>query len=238
MKKTNQIHLHARLAARPAAGLCTALLGLSSAALAAGGHHAVDDAAILDPGQCQLETWVDRDAAQGRGLLHLGPACRVGAVELGLNLDRSSGAGASSGTALGPQIKWAHAVTEQLSVGLLGAASWDSRPRQASRYLGSSLVVPLSLQLSEQWAAHLNLGRDFRAGRADSSRAGAALEWAPQQAWSLIAERFREGGLNAGRLGGRWQLSRALSLDLSRASGLGTHPPSWWTLGLNLVVDR
>ena len=32
---------------------------VAMAARAAGGHHSVDDATILDPGQCQLETWFE-----------------------------------------------------------------------------------------------------------------------------------------------------------------------------------
>ncbi|MDB5847914.1 MAG: hypothetical protein JWP29_1666, partial [Rhodoferax sp.] len=33
-------------------------LAAGAGALAAGGHHAVDDAAILDAGQCELESWL------------------------------------------------------------------------------------------------------------------------------------------------------------------------------------
>ena len=63
------------------------LLGPGPKAWAAGGHYAVDDAVILEPEACQVEFWIDK-AADGRGtLLHAGPACRVGPVELGLNLD-------------------------------------------------------------------------------------------------------------------------------------------------------
>ena len=96
----------------------------------------------------------------------------------------------------------------------------------------------MSLQLSPQWLAHVNLGRDFRAGQPDGQRAGAALEWAPNELLSLIGERFRDGGLNRWRLGLRWNLTPALSLDLSRAQGLGTQPSAWWTLGLNLGIQR
>jgi len=209
---------------------CTA-----SAANAAGGHYAVDDAAILEPGQCQLETWFDREAGHVGRLLHVGPACRVGSLEVGLNLDRVHLGDASATTVTGPQLKWAGVVTEQLSIGLAAAANWQSH---APRYLGSTLVVPISLQLSEQWLAHVNVGRDFRAGQADSSRAGAALEWAPNTTWSVIGERFRDGGANHWRLGGRWNLTPSLSLDLSRAQDLRPESPAWWTLGLNVVIDR
>jgi hypothetical protein len=32
---------------------------MARGAVAAGGHHAVDSASILDAGQCQAETWAD-----------------------------------------------------------------------------------------------------------------------------------------------------------------------------------
>ena len=54
---------------------------------AAGGHFAVDDAAILDVGTCGVEAWWERADPAG-SLLHLGPACRVGPVELAINADR------------------------------------------------------------------------------------------------------------------------------------------------------
>lgn len=228
MKKISKLSL--------AVGLCAGLAGTAHPAWAAGGHHAADDAAMLEPGQCQLETWFERETGTTRRLLHLGPACRLGPVELGLNLDRQRLADAgTTSTLVGSQLKWAQALGERLSVGLALSASWQSR---APRYQGSTLVLPLSLQLSDHWLAHINLGRDFRAGQADGSRAAAALEWSPQAAWSLIGECFRDGGTNHWRLGGRWNLTPGLSLDLSRAQGPGAQPAAWWTLGLNLVIDR
>lgn len=227
MKKTNKIFV--------AGCLCAGLSGTALPARAAGGHYAVDDAATLESGQCQVETWFDREDGGTRRLLHIGPACRIGSVEVGLNLDRVRLGDSSTTTVVGPQIKWATAVTEQLSLGLAVSANWQSG---APRYLGSMLVVPVSMQLSEQWLAHVNVGRDFRPGPTDSSRAGAALEWIPNAAWSVIGECFRDSGTKLWRLGGRWTLTQSVSLDLSRTQGLGTKPPAWWTLGLNVVIDR
>jgi hypothetical protein len=52
-------------------------LACAPSAHAAGGHHAVDDASILEPGQCQVESWVDRENGGNRSTLHAGTACRV-----------------------------------------------------------------------------------------------------------------------------------------------------------------
>lgn len=196
---------------------------------AAGGHHAVDDAAILDPGQCQVETWYDRESGGSRRLLHVGPACRLGPVEVGLNVEHIR---PGLGTSGGPQIKWATALNEQLSIGVLAAANWQ---KLSSRYGFTSFVVPVSWQASEQLAVHVNAGRDFQAGKADSSRAGASVEWAPNAAWLAVVERYREGGINYARLGGRWNVSPTLNVDLSRARSLGAAVPPWWTLGVTVV---
>ena len=74
-----------------------AVLGFAlQEAHAAGGHHAVDDAAILEPGECQVETWADRERGGDRTLVHVGPACRIGPLEIGVNLDRTRMVGSSA----------------------------------------------------------------------------------------------------------------------------------------------
>jgi len=222
-----------------------ALLGLAlNEAHAAGGHHAVDDAAILEPGQCEVETWFDRERGGGRTLLHVGPACRLGPVELGLNMDRArsatnsgnaGNAGNDTTVTAGPQVKWVTPVTESLSVGVVLAAGWqDSSPR----FVGSTVVLPLTWQPTQSLAVHVNLGRDFRQHAKDMSRAGAALEWAATPQWSMVAERFREGQAHFWRVGARYVVSDTLSLDLSQARGLAGAAPAWWTVGFNWAFQR
>lgn len=213
----------------------TAALILPGPARATGGHHAVDDAAMLDAGQCQIETWVDRETGGARTLLHAGPACRVGAVELGLNLDRVQLDGARTTSVAGAQIKWARTLSGGWSAGLVfGVAGQDGAPR----YLGSTVVVPVTWQVTESLLAHVNVGRDFRRGQADTNRAGLALEWAPLSAWSFVAERFREGSVNFWRAGSRWAFTPTLNIDLSRARSLDSSAAAWWTLGLAWVFER
>jgi len=66
------------------------LLWLFAVNARAGGHFDVDDAFTLDPGQCQNETWYGRFGTEPVTDFHLGPACRVGPVELSANFDRYS----------------------------------------------------------------------------------------------------------------------------------------------------
>jgi len=222
-------------ASRPASVCVASLFAWVPFVHAAGGHHAVDDAAILDPGQCQIEAWADRERGRVRTLMHLGPACRVGAVELGLNLDRVRVHAVGSVTIAGPQFKWAASLGNGLSAGLAVAANWQDR---SPSYLGSTIVLPVTWQAGETVLVHVNAGRDLRAHASDDTRAGAAIEWTPHSSWSFVAERFREGRTNFWRAGARWVFDPALNLDLSHARSLDGKVPAWWTLGLSWVFDR
>ena len=211
-----------------------AVLGLVlHEAHAAGGHHAVDDAALLEPGECQVETWFDRARGGVSTLVHAGSACRLGPVELGVNVDRARSTGSDAVHSGGPQLKWAVPVTPSLSAGVVVWTAWqDADPRR----VGSSLVIPVTWQAAEQFAVHVNLGRDFRRHGPDLQRSGAALEWAALPQWSLMAERFRESGGNFWRVGARYEVNKRLSVDLSQARGLPGGSAAWWTLGVNWMV--
>lgn len=230
-----------RHGARPSPSAWLGVLGglcwITSQAHAAGGHHAVDDAAILAPGQCEMEIWADRERHGSRTLFHAGPACRIGPVEVGLNADRFHETGAGSATFAGPQVKWAHAVTDTVGVGVLAATGWRDR---SPRVRSSLWLIAGTWQAHENLAVHVNLGKDFHRGgeRPDTRRAGAAVEWAATPAWSFVAERFRESDTNLWRLGARYALSEGNSLDLSQARGLHGSAPPWWTLGVTWAFDR
>jgi hypothetical protein len=222
---------------RAAAG--AAFLAIAVQAHAAGGHHAIDDAALVDPGQCQVETWLDRERGGGRTLLHGGPACRVGDFELGANFDRvrwhAGPQGSETAVVVGPQLKWATPLSDSVSVGVALSANWrDVRPRWA----GATVVVPLTWQASPSLAMHVNLGRDFRPHEPSLARGGAALEWAATPQWSFVAERFRESEAHFWRLGARYAVNDKVSVDLSQARGLGNGAPAWWSLGLNWAFNQ
>ena len=196
-----------------------ALVAVSSATTgqAAGGHFAVDDATILEPGMCQLEVW--RDSADQIGSLwHVDPACRVGPVELAVNVDLLRVRERPSQTAFGPQVKWAGAIDDRINVGLVASATWRVATPQ---YVGATLYAPLTAQLSESLRAHFNVGRDWLRDGASFAHAGVALEWQALPAWAVIVERFRQAGGDFARVGAHWQASEAIGFDLSRTRGLG-----------------
>jgi hypothetical protein len=215
--------------------VCAALIGVPLASRAAGGHHAVEDAALLDPGQCQVEAWYERERAGARTVLHAGPACRLGAVELGVDVNRVRAEGDGTASVAAAQLKWARAVGAGWSSGVvLGAFAHDGSPR----FLGSAILVPVTWQAANVLLVHAQVGRDFRHAQGDSPRAGISVEWTPSPAWSLMAERFAEGGADLWRAGARWAITPNVYVDLSRARVLGGAPSPWWTLGLGIVFER
>ncbi|MCH7341786.1 hypothetical protein LZ017_00090 [Pelomonas sp. CA6] len=200
---------------------------------ATGGHHAVDDAAILEPGQCQLELW--NEQARDRQLHYLGPGCHLFGVELGLNLTRNSPRGEAVQRSGGLQLKWAREWLPGLGAGLVWSATWQN---QAPRYAGQTLLIPLSWQPRQDLTLHLNLGRDFRRREPDQTRRGVALEWQPHERWQGLVEWFDDGQHAQRRVGLRHFFNENFSLDVSRAQALPRPGESWWTLGLNWVSSR
>lgn len=219
---------------RIAAGPVLLLLAGMGAAHAAGGHHAVDDAAILEPGQCELEGWSTR-AQAGERLLHAGAACRVGPLELGAAAEHARFAGASQ-TGWGLEGKWAAELFEGLRIGAKAGPAWATHVRP--RYQGANASALATWQPRENLALHLNLGRDFVHHGEDQSRYGASVEWSPASAWSLVGERYKEEATHFVRAGVRWLAGGNWSVDLSRARRLSGPAPSTWTLGATFVLDR
>jgi hypothetical protein len=186
-------------------------------------------------GKCKLEGWAEREPGGARSLYHLGTGCRVGPVELGLNLDKEKQAASDAATSFGPQIKWAHPLNDVLSVGAVASIKFNS---QAPHYAGSTLVLPLTWRVTDTLSAHANWGRNFLRGGVGQPRGGVSLEWAPTSDLSLVAERFREAANNSTRVGARYALTQDVKLDISRARSLNAGGVSWWTAGVIWEFDR
>lgn len=207
---------------------------LCPAAMAAGGHHSVDDATTLDPGQCQVEVWTEQ--ASGSDLEHIGPACRLGALEWGLNIDRNRIHGSNNTLQSGGlQLKWAREFAPGWSLGAATGVNWQN---QAPHRAGQWLVVPLTWAATPEVTLHLNLGREFRNGSPDRSTRGAAVEWQPFTQWQGLLEWFDDGQRPLHRVGLRYFVTELISLDLSRAAHQGSARDPWWTVGLNWAWNR
>ena len=209
----------------------TAASGLT--AEAAGGHFDVDDATIVEPGHCQIETWWLRSPSESALTLHAGGACRAGPVEAGLNIDRTRLDG-STQSAIGPQVKWvADPLIERLSAGIVWAIAIDASGGHGPAH---TVYVPLTLWSGEAVQLHLNGGIDWSAGERSMRRWGIAAEWAANDTFSVIAEHSLIAGVQTSRLGTRFNLTPSLSLDLSIAHRSSAGSPSY-AAGLNRDFD-
>ncbi|MDH0864440.1 hypothetical protein [Mitsuaria sp. GD03876] len=216
--------------------LLTGLL-LPLSCLAAGGHHAVDDAVIAVPGQCNLELWAERSNLDRRQRQHAGLGCYVLGVEAEINADRETAQPVPNLHAHAVQLKWATDLRPRLAIGLVGALSWQDQAPRSQR----SLLVPLSWTPRDDLALHLNLGRAFVRGGEDRTQRGIAVEWQMVAGWQLLVEHFHDGLRPMSRLGLRHDVNERLSLDLSfaRASATGRGPKEgWWTAGVNWTLGQ
>lgn len=218
-----------------------AAAALLAASAQAGGHFDVDDASTLDVGQCQYEAWGSRvsGGAAVRGL-HLGPACRVGPVEIGLGVDLFATRGERAVTYAGPQLKWTFYGQDpeaRLSAALSAGATFDvTRGGRA----GGQFVIPLTWRALDHLQVHANLGADWVPGTgARTGRGGVQAEWALNEAVSLIAERNRAYDLWTSRIGVRFSLTPRVSVDVSAARiGRGEQRQRGFVVGLNHEFSR
>lgn len=215
------------------AGIAVLVPSVCGVAGATGGHHGVEDASILDPGQCQLETWYER--AGPRALGHVGPACRVGPVEAGLNLEQFDAPAQARLRSAGVQLKAATDLDAAWSIGAVWSAADQNRAPHAT---GHSLVGALTWQVDPHWTLHANLGRDWRRLAPDGTRRGFAVEWQPGRRWQWSAEWVADGLHIRRRAAARYFASDRLSLDLSGAADTGRPRGASWTAGINWVFDR
>jgi hypothetical protein len=231
---------------------------LVSTAQAAGGHHAVDDAVILEPRACVADAWVGDSTTT---LLHLGASCGVGPVELGLSAEHerslNSDSDYPSQTGLGLGVKWAHAFDREVGLGLSYELGLDARPfppeYALSSFNGLFTWTP-AWSSRREYALHLNIGTDIVDGRdagrdEDYSRWGVALEWAPDNArlpammtdmgqWSFVGERYRRFDADYLRLGFRIGVGRNGNIDISREQGVsGTDEGGRWFFGVTVPLE-
>ncbi len=202
-------------------------------ALAAGGHHAVDDAAILDAGFCKAEGWASRATDGTRGL-HVGNGCRLGPVEMSIGFDRARGDEGTTRNA-GLQLKWATEVAPGLSAGLSLAPGWSpgARPRERS----TTLTGLLTGSVGETVRWHVNLGRALNNPGADETRGGISADWTFRPGWQVMAERYKQDGGHFARAGLRWQPADGWTLDLTRALRVAGAGAAATTLGFTFEFD-
>ncbi|MBG9389221.1 hypothetical protein [Caenimonas aquaedulcis] len=203
------------------------------AAFAAGGHHAVDDATLMEPGNCEAEGWFTRSQGPSH-VLHAGLACRAGPVELAAAAESARDAG-SSHPGWAAQLKWAAPVTREFAWGVSVTPIWQGHERP--RYQATTIAALATWNVNDSLLLHANLGRDIRPNAAGRARSGVALEWSPRPRLSVVGERYIEEQAHYLRAGLRWSASDRLTLDVSHARRLAGPGASNWTIGATHRFD-
>jgi hypothetical protein len=213
------------------------LLGVLALQAHAAGHFDIDDAGTLDPGQCQYEVWGGRFGTAPVTDYHIGPACRVGPVELGFNIDRALVPGEQAWGA-GPQLKWTFMGQQEdarLSAALFFSAVWDVTHGGRA---GGQFVLPVTWRALDSLYVNANLGYDWTPGSGErSGRGGLQGAWEVNDKLWLVFERFRAADVWTSRAGVRFNLTPTISVDVSAARS-GPERVRGYVIGLNQVFER
>jgi hypothetical protein len=210
------------------------------AAWAAGGAQIVDDSEVVDPGTCQLETWVTGyDNVGGGGYANATNTCTLSSLprlEFGLQFQHLWYADIlGSDQLLGPSLK-VNLIPQDTGVGLGLAFNGGVNMATGEFELGT-LIVPVSIPLNDKARINLNAGWSFiRVGQFQNALFyGAQIE--SKIGWeeiSLMLEVFgREPGFTGAQMGLRWRPNDGpLEFDLLAGSFFDTVNAKFFTVGI------
>ena len=214
-------------------------------AWAAGGAHIVDDSEVVDPGICQLETWVTgfdvvEGGGGGDGYANATNTCTLSSLprlEFGLQFQHYwFGSTAGSDQLLGPALKVNLFPQDATGVGLGIAFNGGVNLATGAFELGT-LVMPVSIPLNEKARINLNAGWQFLrfAQSQNGFFYGAQIE--TKIGWeevSLMLEVFgRAPGYTGAQMGVRWRPNDGpLELDLLAGSFFDTVNAKFFTVGI------
>ncbi len=218
--------------------LLSLALASGTVAWAAGGAHVVDDSEVVDPGTCQLETWITRFDGAG-GYANATNTCTLSSLprlEFGLQFQHYwFGEALGSDQLLGPSLK-VNLIPQDTGVGLGLAFNGGVNMATGTFELGS-LVVPVSIPLDDKTRINLNAGWQFIriANVQDGFFYGAQIE--TKIGWediSLMLEVFgRQPGYTGTQMGVRWRPGDGpLEFDLLAGSFFDTVNAKFFTVGV------
>ncbi len=222
--------------------LCLSALGApGSAAWAAGGAHIVDDSEVVDPGTCQLDTWVSKfDDGGGGGYFNVTNACTlkdVPKLQVGAQFQHLWSAGIDGIQVLGPQAK-INFQPEDTGVGI-GLIFNSGVALQTGLLETASLLIPVTIPLNDRVRFNFNAGwsyiriGDFPDALFYGAQVEAKIGW---QDISLMVELFgREPGFTGTQMGVRWRPGdAAISFDLLAGSFFDTVNAKFVTVGVTV----
>ena len=218
----NKHYLHATLAGLGAL--------VPTLAQGAGGHYEVEDAELVDPSACELETWhsrVDADNHESNAILTCNPA---GGFEIGAGAERLLEDGSGYDTIAEFNAKALLAQDESWAVGIHAA---DFRSHNAGQIPEWEVRLPVTLEPLQGLAVHLNAGWSWQRGQDNKNLWGLGAEQALVKGVNLIAETFGSdrGGSTFAQAGLRFELG-STELDLGYGRPRDNGDDSELTLGL------
>jgi hypothetical protein len=200
-----------------------------SPVMAAGGHYAVDDAGLVDPGRCMLEAWharADRDNTDYTVM----PACNPGGtLELGIGVSR-----VNRSADYETQVEFAaKTILREVQLGSFGwgvaiSSTWGGALQRSE---SAAAYVPLSLHLVEPLLLHFNAGWADERGADHAAIWGSGADFTLASRVNLIAEIYgtHRGGTEL-QTGLRYS-SGAGVIDLSYGRARATGRDDWVTAG-------
>lgn len=210
----------------------------SSAAWSAGGAQIVDDSEVVDPGTCQLETWLTGFDGGG-GYANATNTCTLASLprfEFGLQFQHYwYGQMSTSDQLLGPALKL-NLIPEDKGVGLALEFNGGVNMRTGDLTL-ATMLLPVSIPLSDKARINLNAGWSYihSAQFPNALFYGAQIE--SKIGWeevSLMLEVFgRERGFTGTQVGLRWRPNDGpLEFDLLAGSFFDTVNAKFFTVGI------
>ncbi|MBA3981430.1 MAG: hypothetical protein C0462_12600 [Alcanivorax sp.] len=200
--------------------LCGPLLWFGAAPVhAAGGHYAVDDATLVDPGRCQLEAWYTHADSNNRSVTAL-PACNVtGNLELTLGMAREwLEDGNDTEVEFAGKTLLRDMEEGGIGVALSVATFWRN---ETDHFEAVEVVLPVSVPVNDRLLTHVNVGWGRERGEQDDALWGVGAELDLVHGISLIGETYgsHRGGtrLGAGLRYGIGPVDLDLAWDRSRA---------------------
>lgn len=211
-------------------------LGLLAAnpALAAGGAHVIDDAAVETPGTCHLENWIARSSG-GQWLLNSAPACTREAwpnLEIGGFVSQTwSSDDTDMMIGLTPKFVLR---SEESGVGI-GIAASAGYGIDRGRFENASVIVPVTIPAGKRLRFNLNGGWQWSQAGHDLFMGG-QVEFALRRDLGLMAEGFtRDGGKAGTQTGVRWTTAKGrMDVDLLAGRYVDGSTPTVVTLGITL----
>ncbi|CAN0147842.1 unnamed protein product [Phaeothamnion confervicola] len=211
---------------------------LGSVVWAAGGAQIVDDSEVVDPGTCQLETWVTGYDGNG-GYANATNTCTLSSLprlEFGLQFQHLWYANtAGSDQLLGPALK-VNLIPQDTGVGL-GLAFNGGVNMATGEFAIGTLVVPVSIPLDDKTRINLNAGWQFirilepQSGFFYGAQIETKIGW---EEVSLMLEVFgRQPGFTGAQMGVRWRPNDGpLEFDLLAGSFFDTVNAKFFTVGI------